>query len=247
MARSKRQGVIFEIRAGAGGDEASLFAKELFRMYVKYAKRQKWGARILDSSPSDVGGYKSVTFEVRGPNAYKKLRNEAGVHRVQRVPETESSGRIHTSTVSVAVLLRPNKTQKIKIKSSDLQVDTFKASGAGGQYVNKTETAVRITHLPTGISVSSQTERNQLQNKVNAMSILKAKLFQKKREEKMKKMRRKRRSQIGGGGREEKIRTYNFQQDRITDHRINENWHDIESAMDGNINKIIKEVSQKLN
>ena len=210
MTKSNRQGVIIEIRAGAGGDEASLFAKELFRMYVRYAKRQKWGARILDSSSSSVGGYKHITFEVRGPSAYNKLKNEAGVHRVQRVPETESSGRIHTSTVSVAILLRPDKTQKVKVKSSDLQVDTFKASGAGGQYVNKTETAVRITHLPTGISVASQTERNQLQNKQNAMSILKAKLFQKRREEKMKKMRSKRRAQIEEGGREEKIRTYNF-------------------------------------
>jgi peptide chain release factor 1 len=244
MTKSKRQGVIIEIRAGAGGDEASLFANELFRMYVRYAKRQKWGARILDSSSSSVGGFKNITFEIRGPNAYNKLKNEAGVHRVQRVPETESSGRIHTSTVSVAVLLRPNKTQKVKVKTSDLQVDTFKASGAGGQYVNKTETAVRITHLPTGISVESQTERNQLQNKMNAMSILKAKIFQKRREEKMKKLRSKRRAQIGGGGREEKIRTYNFPQDRVTDHRINENWHNIESIMDGEIDKIIKQLSQ---
>ncbi len=243
---ARKQGVIFEIRAGAGGDEASLFAKDLFRMYVKYAKNQKWQAKILDSRPTSIGGFKQVTFEIRGKGAYSKLKNEAGVHRVQRVPETEKSGRIHTSTVSVAVLLRPTKAQKIKIKSSDLQVDTFRASGAGGQYVNKTESAVRITHLPSGISVSSQTERNQLQNKINAMSILKAKLFQKQREKKMKKMKRKRRSQIGQGGRAEKIRTYNFPQNRITDHRIQEDWHNIDDAMDGEIDKIIKTVSKKL-
>lgn len=235
-----KQGVIFEIRAGAGGDEASLFVADLFRMYIKYAKKNNWGARVLDSRQTDIDGYKSITFEIRGGDVYSKLKNEAGVHRVQRIPETEKSGRIHTSTVTVAVLLRPTKAQKIKIQSNDLQVETFRASGAGGQYVNKTETAVRITHLPTGITVASQTERNQLQNKINAMSILKAKIFQKKREKEMKKYKAKRRAQIGQALRSEKIRTYNFPQDRVTDHRINKSWHNIEGIMEGEIDPIIK-------
>jgi len=242
-----KEGVIFEIRAGAGGNEAGLFATDLFRMYSRYAQNQKWDAKILDSHSTSIGGLKQITFEIKGENVYKNLKNEAGVHRVQRIPTTEKSGRIHTSTASVAVLLKPKKEEESEIKPSDLKVDTYKASGAGGQYVNKTETAIRITHLPTGFVVTSQTERNQLQNRVNAMAILKAKIYQKEQDDKLEKLREARLSQIGKAERVEKIRTYNFPQDRVTDHRIKKSWHKIEKMMEGKIEKMIKDLSKKLN
>ncbi len=242
-----KQGVIFEIRAGAGGNEAGLFATDLFRMYSRYAQDQKWDVKILDSHSTSIGGLKQITFEIKGENIYSRMKNEGGVHRVQRIPTTEKSGRIHTSTASVAILLRPEKNEEKEIKSSDLKIDTYRASGAGGQYVNKTETAIRITHMPTGIVVTSQTERNQLQNKLNAMSILKAKIFQKEQEEKLEKVKKTRVSQIGHAERVEKIRTYNFPQDRVTDHRIKKSWHKIEKIMEGKIEKMIKDLHKKLN
>ena len=242
-----KQGVIFEIRAGAGGNEASLFATDLFKMYSKYAQNQKWDVKILDSSSTSIGGLKQITFEIKGENIYSQMKNEGGVHRVQRIPTTEKSGRIHTSTASVAILIRPEKNEEIEIKPSDLKIDTYRASGAGGQYVNKTETAIRITHIPTGIVVTSQTERNQLQNKLNAMSILKAKIFKVEQEKKLKKLKETRTSQIGHAERVEKIRTYNFPQDRVTDHRIKKSWHKIEKIMEGRIDKMIKDLSKKLN
>lgn len=241
-----KQGVIFEIRAGAGGNEAGLFATDLFRMYSRYAQNQKWDVKMLDSHSTSIGGLKEVTFEIKGRDIYNKLKNEAGVHRVQRIPTTEKNGRIHTSTASVAVLLRPEKQEEKEIRSSDLKIDTYKASGAGGQYVNKVETAIRITHLPTGFIVTSQTERNQLQNKINAMAILKAKIFQQEQEQKLDKLRKERSAQIGRADRVEKIRTYNFPQDRVTDHRIKKSWHKIEKIMEGRIEKMVKDVSKKL-
>ena len=241
-----KQGVIFEIRAGAGGNEAGLFATDLFRMYSRYAQNQKWNVKVLDSNSTSIGGLKQITFEINGEDVYSQMKNEGGVHRVQRIPATEKSGRIHTSTASVAILLKPKKEEEKEIKTSDLKVDTFRASGAGGQYVNKTETAIRITHMPTGIIVASQTERNQLQNRLNAMSILKAKIFQLEQDEKLKKLKEARTSQIGKADRVEKIRTYNFPQDRVTDHRIKKSWHKIEKMMEGRIDKMIKDISKKL-
>ncbi len=246
MTQNKK-GVIFEIRAGVGGNEASLFAADLFQMYSKYAQDQSWKIKVLDSHQTDLGGLKQITFQLKGKDVYPKMKHEGGVHRVQRIPQTEKSGRIHTSTASVAVMPKPSKTDNIQIKSSDLKVDTYRASGAGGQYVNKNETAIRITHLPTGIVVTSQSERNQLKNKENAISILKAKIFQMEQDRKMKKIKKKRRDQIGQAGREEKIRTYNFPQDRITDHRIKKSWHKIDKIMSGKMDKMIKKITKKLN
>lgn len=231
--------VIVEIRAGAGGQEASLFVADLFRMYSKYAQYQNWRQKLLDSRRSEQGGFKEIVFELTGNEVFQKIINEGGVHRVQRIPQTEKSGRIHTSTATVAVLPKPKKTQ-IKIKPEDLRVDLYRSSGPGGQYVNKRETAVRITHLPTGIVVTSQTERNQLQNKENALSILSARILEKKEEEELKKLGTKRKSQIGRAQRAEKIRTYNFPQDRITDHRIKKTFHNIEGVMAGRLDPLVE-------
>jgi len=235
----KKGGVIIEIRAGTGGEEAALFALDLFKMYSRYAQDQDWKQKILDSHLTDLGGYKQVVFELRGEGVFSKLKYEGGVHRVQRIPKTEKSGRIHTSTASVAVLLKPEKT-KINIRTEDLKIDFYRASGPGGQYVNKRETAVRITHLPTGLVTTSQTERNQLQNKLNAMAILEAKISEKQELEQMEKFGKKRKSQIGWAKRVEKIRTYNFPQNRITDHRIKKSWYNIEKIMTGRLDPIIK-------
>ncbi len=233
------QAVIVEIRAGTGGEEAALFAADLFRMYSKYASSQGWKQKILDSRLSELGGFKEITFELKNGDVFSKMQFEGGVHRVQRIPETEKSGRIHTSTASVAVLPKPKKAT-IKIKPEDLKIDTYRASGPGGQYVNRRETAVRITHLPSGIVVTSQTERNQLQNKENALAILEAKLLEKKEMEELEKLSEKRRSQIKWAKRAEKIRTYNFPQDRVTDHRIKKSFHNIEEIMDGKLDPIIQ-------
>ncbi len=235
---------IIEIRAGAGGDEAALFAADLYKMYTKYAEVQGWQAKLLDSHGIGIGGFKEIIFELKG-NAYDKMKYEGGVHRVQRIPETEKSGRVHTSTVSVAVLPKPKK-QEVKIRTDELKVDYFRSSGPGGQNVNKRETAVRITHLPTGIVVASQNERNQLQNKENAMAILSAKILDKKEQEAVEKIGGKRNEQIGKAMRAEKIRTYNFPQDRITDHRIKKSWHGIEEIMSGKLDKIIKVLEKEL-
>ncbi|MFH1582487.1 MAG: peptide chain release factor 1 [bacterium] len=229
--------ILMEIRAGTGGDEASLFAADLFKMYSKYAANQNWDIKTLESKPNDVGGFKEVIFELKGSDVFIKMINEGGVHRVQRTPTTEKSGRIHTSTASVAVLVKPKKTE-IKISPADLRVDTYRASGPGGQYVNKRDSAVRITHLPSGLVVTSQTERNQLQNKENAMSILEARLLEKREAESTQNLGGKRKLQIGGAKRAEKIRTYNYPQDRITDHRIKKSFHNLESVMDGKMDLI---------
>lgn len=234
----KFDSAIIEIRAGAGGEEASLFAADLLRMYSKYALSQSWNQKILDSHPTELGGIKEVIFEIKGDNAYSKIKNEAGVHRVQRIPKTEKTGRIHTSTATVAVLPKP-KTTEIKIKPDELKIDVFRSSGPGGQNVNKRETAVRITHLPTRIVVASQTERNQLQNKENAMSILYAKLQERKQSADEARVAGNRKTQIGSAKRAEKIRTYNFPQDRVTDHRVKKNWHNIEKILEGEIGPII--------
>ena len=231
--------VIIEIRAGAGGDEAALFAADLYRMYMRFAEKQGWKAKILDSNTSSLKGYKEIVFQINGEKAYDLLKQEGGVHRVQRIPETEKSGRIHTSTASVAVLPQVEQTQ-IEIRPSDLKIDTFRASGPGGQYVNKTESAIRITHIPTGLVVASQNERSQGANRENAMSILRSRIYAFKLEQEIQKLGQQRNAQIGTADRSEKIRTYNFPQDRITDHRIKKDWHNMEKILDGNLWPIIK-------
>ncbi len=241
----EQQAVIMEIRAGAGGDEAALFVADLFRMYNKYAENQKWQRKILDSHPTGLGGYKQITFLLKGEAVFNKMKREGGVHRVQRIPKTEKSGRVHTSTITVAVLEKPKNTQ-IKINPNNLKIDVYKSAGAGGQNVNKRETAIRITHIPTGLVVTSQTERNQLQNKENALVILEARLLEKEQREERQKIDGVRKSQIGCAMRAEKIRTYNFPQDRITDHRINKKWHNLEEIMDGKLDKMIKSLIKNL-
>jgi len=236
------QAVIVEIRAGTGGEEAALFAADLFKMYSKYAALEGWKQKILDSRPSELGGFKEIIFELKDGDVFSKMQYEAGVHRVQRIPTTEKSGRIHTSTASVAILQKPKKG-KITINAGDLKIDTYKASGPGGQYVNKRMTAVRITHLPTGLVVTSQTARNLQQNRENALSILEAKLLEKKELEESAKMGKERRLQIGKAQRAEKIRTYNFPQDRVTDHRIKKSFHNLEGIMEGKLEPIVKALS----
>jgi peptide chain release factor 1 len=240
-----KEAIIVEIRAGTGGEEAALFAGDLFKMYSRYAQSQDWKQRVLDSHLTSLGGSKQVVFELKNGDVFSKMKYEGGVHRVQRIPKTEKSGRIHTSTATVAVLLKPKKTE-MTIRPEDLKTDLYRASGPGGQYVNKRETAVRITHLPSGIVVTSQTERNQLQNKENAITILKAKLLEKKENEELESFGKKRKSQIGKAKRVEKIRTYNFPGDRITDHRIKKKWHNIEKIMSGKMEPMIKALTKKL-
>ena len=235
--------VILEVRAGAGGDEAALFAKELADMYDLYAQRQGWGFAAISISQTSIGGYKEAAFEIRGKDVYRQLRFETGVHRIQRVPETEKMGRVHTSTASVAILPVRKKTT-IEIKPSDLEIETSRSGGAGGQNVNKVETAVRIIHKPTGIDVRSTAQRSQLKNREMAMSILIAKLEAKKEEEESAKYSENRKSQIGTADRSEKIRTYNILQDRITDHRINKSWHNIEKILEGGIEPILEAMSE---
>jgi len=240
----KRGGIIVEIRAGTGGEEAALFAKDLFRMYSKYAVSSGWQQKILDSKPTELGGLKEITFEVSGSNVFSKMKYEGGVHRVQRIPQTEKKGRIHTSTATVAILPKPKKAQ-IQIKPEEMRIDFFRASGPGGQYVNKRETAVRITHLPTGLVVTSQTERSQYQNKENALAILEAKLLEKKEEKDLEKLGQERKTQIKWAKRSEKIRTYNFPQNRITDHRAKKSWHNLEDIVEGKLGTIIKALTKK--
>jgi len=235
--------IIVEIRAGAGGEEASLFASDLFFMYSKYAESQGWEVRLLDQHKTELGGVKEAIFQISGGEAFSKMKNEAGVHRVQRIPSTEKAGRIHTSTASVAILPKPSKSQ-IQIKPDEIQIDTYKSSGAGGQNVNKRETAIRITHLPTGLVVTSQTERNQLQNKENALSILQARLLEKQVEAQFQKRGSARKGQIGQAKRAEKIRTYNFPQSRITDHRIKKTWHNLQEIMGGGLDEIIEGIEK---
>ena len=231
--------VIIEIRGGAGGEEAALFAYNLYRMYTMYADLKRWNVEILDMNETGIGGVKEVSFLIKGKGAYSKLKLESGVHRVQRVPETEASGRIHTSTVTVAVLPEVDDVE-VEINTSDLRIDTYRASGAGGQHVNKTESAIRITHIPTGFVVSCQTERSQLQNRETAMKMLRSKLFEYMEEQKHKEQASTRKLQVGSGDRSEKIRTYNYPQGRVTDHRINYTMYQLESFLNGNLDDMIE-------
>lgn len=239
VEEAKPYGVILEVRAGAGGDEASLFARELAEMYLKYAEAKGWLTTKVSESLSAQGGYKEATFEILGNDVYDALRYETGVHRVQRVPVTEKAGRIHTSTASVAVLPM-RKKPKVEIKPDDIDMEFSRSGGAGGQNVNKVETAVRLIHKPTGVDVRCQSERSQLKNREKAMTLLIAKLEMLHEEEEAKKHAETRRNQIGTGDRSEKIRTYNFPQNRITDHRIKESWHTIEATLGGRLDEIVE-------
>ena len=230
--------IIMEIRAGAGGDEAGLFAADLFRMYSRYAQEKGWNVEIINANESGIGGFKEVVFEVKGKDVFSRLKYERGVHRVQRVPVTESSGRIHTSTATVAVLPEADEVD-VDINNDDLRIDIFHSGGAGGQNVNKVATAVRITHIPTGIVTVCQDERSQLRNKNKAMAVLRARLLDIEKMRQEEEMGEERRSQLGTGDRSEKIRTYNFPQDRVTDHRIGLSLHNIEGILEGNLDELI--------
>ncbi len=231
--------VIVEIRAGTGGEEAGLFVANLFRMYSRYTQSKKWKLSLISSSPSGFGGFREVVFEVKGKGTFSQLKHERGVHRVQRVPETEASGRIHTSTATVAVL-PAIKEIELKISQDDIRMDLFHAGGAGGQNVNKVTTAVRITHLPTGIVVVCQDERSQLKNKTKALAVLRARIFDQKQRKQSAEIDKQRKKQVGTGERAEKIRTYNYPQDRVTDHRLNSTFHNLPQIMDGDIEDIIE-------
>lgn len=229
--------VIIEIRGGAGGDEAALFANSLYRMYTMYAEGRRWKQEVLNQSPTELGGFKEISFSISGEGAYSRLKFESGVHRVQRVPETESQGRIHTSTVTVAVLPEADEVE-VEIDNKDLKIDVFRSSGAGGQHINKTESAVRITHLPTGLVVECQDERSQHKNKDRAMSILRSRLYDMKLQEHNDQIAGERRAQVGTGDRSERIRTYNYPQGRMTDHRIGLSIYRLEELLNGNLDEV---------
>jgi len=237
--------VFLEIRAGTGGDESALFAGALFRMYTRYAERHRWQVEVVSLSPSELGGYKEAIVRVVGSGAYSKLKFESGGHRVQRVPETEAQGRIHTSACTVAVLPEADPVADITINPSDLRIDTFRASGAGGQHINKTDSAVRITHLPTGLVVECQDDRSQHRNRASAMAVLASRLADRERRERQQKEASMRKSLIGSGDRSERIRTYNFPQGRVTDHRINLTLYKIDSVMDGDLDELTGALAQE--
>ena len=236
--------VIVEIRAGAGGDEAGLFAAELYRMYSRYSENRRWKVEMISANETGVGGFKEVAFEIKGKGAYSRLKFESGVHRVQRVPVTESQGRIHTSTATVAVMAEVDEVE-IEIPANDIKMDVYKSAGAGGQNVQKNATAVRLTHLPTGIVVQCQDERSQLQNRMRAMGILRARLYEMEEEKRRSEIEADRRSQVGSGDRSEKIRTYNNPQSRVTDHRINLSSYNLDGVLDGDIDQFIDELSTR--
>lgn len=231
--------VIVEIRGGAGGDEAALFAGDLFRMYSRYAERKRWKVEIMDSNSIGIGGFKEIVFMIQGQGAYSRLKYESGVHRVQRIPVTESGGRIHTSTVTVAVLPEAEEVD-VELDMNDIRVDVFRSSGNGGQSVNTTDSAVRITHMPTGIVVSCQDEKSQLKNKEKALKVLRAKLYEIELEKQQKELAAARKSQVGTGNRNERIRTYNFPQGRVTDHRIGLTLHRLDDILDGDLDEVIE-------
>ena len=230
--------IFLEIRAGTGGEESALFARDLFRMYSRYAERQRWQVEVISESPSDIGGYKEIIAEIIGHGAYSKLKFESGGHRVQRVPATETQGRIHTSACTVAVLPEADEVSEVVLNPAELRIDTYRASGAGGQHINKTDSAVRVTHLPTGIVVECQDGRSQHKNKAQALAVLAARIKDKQLREQQAKQAATRKSLIGSGDRSERIRTYNFPQGRITDHRINLTLHKIDQIMDGDLSEL---------
>ncbi|MCJ7656996.1 MAG: peptide chain release factor 1 [Candidatus Atribacteria bacterium] len=240
-----KKNCIVEVRAGAGGDEAALFVGDLFRMYSRFAENNGWKAEVMSSNPTGIGGFKEIIFSITGKDAYGKLKYESGVHRVQRVPVTESSGRIHTSTVTVAILPEAEEVE-LEISPNDLKIDRFRSTGPGGQSVNTTDSAIRITHIPSGMVVTCQDEKSQHKNKDKALKILRARLFDIAEREKHDELALKRKSQVGTGDRSERIRTYNIPQNRITDHRIGLNLHNLEEVLEGNLNDLVANLSEKL-
>lgn len=239
-----KKNIIVEIRAGAGGDEAALFVSDLFRMYSRFAERNKWKVEVMNSNPTGIGGLKEIIFGISGQNVYGSLKQESGVHRVQRVPVTESGGRIHTSTVTVAILPEAEEVE-MDINQNELKIDRFRSTGPGGQSVNTTDSAIRITHLPTGIVVTCQDEKSQHKNKAKALKILRARLMDRLQREHDQEIDEQRKKQVGTGDRSERIRTYNFPQNRVTDHRINENFHNLEEMLDGNLYDLIAMFKEK--
>ena len=231
--------VIVEIRQGTGGEEAALFAAVLYRMYTMYAARQNWACSVISLNETELGGVKEITFSIEGPGVYSRLKFESGVHRVQRVPETETQGRIHTSTATVAVMPEAEEVE-LELNPKDLRIDTFRSSGAGGQHINKTSSAIRVTHLPTGMVVECQDQRSQRENKEQALKVLRSRLLQQKQEAYDQEYNAKRQSQVGSGDRSEKIRTYNFPQDRVTDHRISLTLRNLQDILDGNLDRVIE-------